>query len=106
MDCEVEGCTGVVHARGLCGRHYQQWRKGVDVFAAGPRPADAPGWTPPTGLSPQWHATNMHRPPVPTRRPQCALEACGGEAAQGSKYCAAHKAYRDAQARWQAAHSA
>ena len=26
--CAVEGCNGKVRSRGLCGRHYQQWRRG------------------------------------------------------------------------------
>ena len=26
--CMVEGCNGKVRSRGLCGRHYQQWRRG------------------------------------------------------------------------------
>lgn len=26
--CAVEGCNEKVRSRGLCGRHYQQWRRG------------------------------------------------------------------------------
>lgn len=100
--CDVPNCTDVVHARGMCGRHYQQWRKGLDPYAAAPRPVDTPGWAPPRDLSPQWHDRNRARAPEPTRRPQCALSACGGVSVAGSPYCAAHKAYRAAQARLKA----
>ncbi len=27
--CRVPGCEGRVRARGFCGRHYQQWRRGT-----------------------------------------------------------------------------
>ncbi len=26
--CKVPGCTEPIRAKGLCGRHYQQWRRG------------------------------------------------------------------------------
>ena len=26
--CAIDGCGGKVRSRGLCGRHYQQWRRG------------------------------------------------------------------------------
>lgn len=27
MSCKVDGCSGAVFARGLCGKHYNQWRR-------------------------------------------------------------------------------
>lgn len=97
--CEVQGCTRTVHARGMCGLHYQQWRKGRDPFAAAPGAVDRPGWTPPSGLSAQWQDRNVAKPQKPLQGRSCGLQACGGIAVHGSPYCAAHKAYRDAQAK-------
>lgn len=101
--CEVKGCGRMVHGKGLCGRHYQQLRKGRDPHAMGPRPISTPGWTPPTGLSPAWHdAIGPRSQRKAQLQPSCALSACAGIAVQGSDLCPAHDHYRAAQARLRA----
>lgn len=41
--CQVDGCERENHARGLCGSHYQQLRRGDPVGELEPRP-DTLGW--------------------------------------------------------------
>lgn len=101
--CEVQGCGRLMHAKGLCGAHYQQMRSGKDPHAAGPRPVSAPDWSPPKGLSAAWHEANRHRPQAPAlREAPCALSACAGIALRGSDLCPAHDHWRASQARLRA----
>lgn len=100
--CNVPNCTGSVHARGMCGKHYQRWRSGRDPFAAAPRDVHSPGWTPPEGLSAQWQDSVRPQAPRALQGRSCALEACAGTAVAGSPYCAPHKGYREAQDRLKA----
>jgi hypothetical protein len=108
--CTFPGCGRKMHAKGLCGGHYSQWKYGsgeelrpLQGDLAGPDSCHREGWVPPSGLSPAWHAS-MKRgsQPAATREQPCALEACGGVAQHGSDLCPAHHHYRATQVRQKA----
>ena len=98
--CEAPACDRTVYAKGLCSRHYKQWRRhGHLLEDRPPEPCAVPscgrvavtrGWC--HGHYLRWSRSGDVRAGIPLARPQrdiCRIDGCGRGGHSGG-YCRTH----------------